>query len=249
MRTGDEPEAMLSFPVPVRSTKGGAASALSRCMSMKRRPDRTDSQSSRLTRMRTPTRAMMSGISYSSPVEAAFVAHARHEPGTPQVIVHQATSAEADDQVNTCQHEDDENEDPAQYHCFGQEEDEARGDEKGRADALCETMGRRIVFDDARLPQAQGNYYALIEQPEGACHRQQYTQQQYDRSDEDDYRLGSEKGEAGERNGTTLGKFGKMRIDTWHCHDSRGWRLHSVAVLSDQVELCLFYDNVLALLR
>src|SRR5260370_5652309 len=177
MRTGDVPESMLSFPVPARSIKGGAASALSRCMSMKRRPDRTDSQSSRLTRMRTPTRAMMSGISYSSPVEAAFVAHARHEPGTSQVIVHQATSAEADDQINTCQHEDDENEDPAQQRCSRQDDDEARSDQKGRANALRETTSRRLVFDDARLPQAQGNYYALVEQPEGACHRQQYTQQ------------------------------------------------------------------------
>ncbi len=114
MRTGDVPESMLSLPVPARSIKGGAASALSRCISMKRRPDQTDSQSSRLTRKSTPMRAMMSGISYPSPVEAAFVAHARHEPGTSQVIVHQATSAEADDQVNTCQHEDDENEGPAQ---------------------------------------------------------------------------------------------------------------------------------------
>src|SRR5215469_14944475 len=103
MRTGDVLEPVLSFPdAPLfaRSTRGGAASALLRCISMKRRPDQATSQSSRLASMSTPTRSMMSGISNSSPVEAAFVAHTRHEPGTSQVIVHQATRAEAGDQVN-----------------------------------------------------------------------------------------------------------------------------------------------------
>src|SRR5207302_9250969 len=96
---------MLPSPVSAKSRSGGAASALLRCISTRCRPDQIRSQSNKLTRISTPRRAAISGISNSPPVEATLVTYTWQQAHASQVIVHQAAGTEANRQVDSCQRE------------------------------------------------------------------------------------------------------------------------------------------------
>src|SRR5215472_3885346 len=113
MRTVDVSEPLSPSPVSANPRSGGAASAFFRCTSTRRRPNQIRSQSNKLTRMSTPRRTTISCISNPSPVEATLVTNTRQQPHTPQIIVHQAASTEANRQVDSCQREDNEIKDPA----------------------------------------------------------------------------------------------------------------------------------------
>src|SRR5207247_4540767 len=89
--------------------------------------------------------------SHPSPVKATLVAYARQEADAPKVIVDKTASAEANGQIDACQHKDDQIECPTNRCSSGEVEDKRRGNKKCCADALGEAVRSGVILDNARL--------------------------------------------------------------------------------------------------
>src|SRR2546430_1811767 len=98
------------------------------------------SQASAATPIRIPNRNVRSDILDSSPVKATFISDLRKPSQATQMVVDKAACAEAYEQIDACQHKDDQVKRPACYRERGEEEQHTGSQQKRRADPLREAM-------------------------------------------------------------------------------------------------------------